>query len=195
MSSLLREQLVSGFLAANPHMALGAAPPAPMAGASATPTSAARVWDPSAVSRVVEAGGDAAARLLHPTFIPFEKMYGTFRQQGVYQASQQNNFVFELGAFRVPQQMAFALVDYRFSLYRLSGAAAGDWIELEDRRLSGQIGYDVLIADYRKANLSYELEPTEIQDAKEASEQPLSAGRISARTALNENLRTPTSGP
>jgi hypothetical protein len=187
--SAIRQQLLSGFAAANPHLGLGAAPPQP------APAAAARTsWDAGAVSRIVMAGGDAAARFLHPTFIPFEKMYRKFPQQGVYQATPQNNFVFELGAFRVPAQMAFALVDYRFSIYRLSGAAAGDWVELEERRLSGQIGYDVLISDYRKANLSYELEPTEIQAAKEASEQPLSPGIIAAGAEFNNNQPSQING-
>jgi len=183
----LRERMLSQFQTENPGLALGAPPPQPMEASSANPTSPARIWDPATVSRIVLAGGDTAARFLHPTFIPFEKLYRKFPQQGVFTASPQNNFVFELGAFRVPAQMAFALVDYRFAIYRLSGAAAGDWVELEDRRLSGQVGYDVLISDYRKANLSYELEPTEIQAAKEASEQPISPGIIAAGAEFNNN--------
>jgi len=187
MTPSLRDRMLNQFRADNPHLGLGAPPPQPAEASSANPTDARRVWDPLSVSRIIQAGGETAARFLHPTFIPFEKLYRKFPQQGVFTASPQNNFVFELGAFRVPQQMAFALVDYRFAIYRLSGAAAGDWVELEDRRLSGQIGYDVLISDYRKANLSYELEPTEIQAAKEASEQPLSAGIIAAGAEFNDN--------
>lgn len=192
--SSLRDMMLSGFAAANPHVAFGGPPPAPEAGAGGGPTSHVRGWDPSSVSRVLQAGGEVAARFMHPTFIPFEKVYRKFSQQGVYEASPQNNFVFELGAFRVPAQMAFALVDYRFAIYRLSGAAAGDWVELEDRRLSGQVGYDVLIADYRKANLSYELEPTEIQAAKEASEQPISPGIIAAGAEFNNNQPSQING-
>jgi len=179
MQPSFREQMLASFQAVNPHMALGAAPPQPEPAASFKETS---------INKVVQAGGEVAARFMHPTFLPFEKLYRKFPQQGVFTATPQNNFVLELGSFRVPQQMAFALVDYRFDLYRLSGAAAGDWVPLEERRLSGQIGYDVLIADYRKANLSYELDPTEIQAAKEASEQPPSPGIIAAGAEFNNNF-------
>jgi hypothetical protein len=178
MSNAVRNALLQGFSAANPHMDLGHAPAQPDPAASYSPTS---------INRVIQAGGEVASRFMHPTFLPFEKLFRKFPQQGVFTATPQNNFVFELGAFRVPQQMAFALVDYRFDLYRLSGAAAGDWVPIEERRLSGQIGYDVLISDYRKANLSYELDPTEIQAAKEANEQPPSPGIIAAGAEFNNN--------
>ena len=188
--SALRDNLLSAFRAANPQLGLGQAPPAGPDGNGGTIAQIGAPipgWDPNTVSRVVLAGGETAERFLHPTFVPFEQMYRKFPQQGVFQATPQNNFVFELGAFRVPQQMTFALVDYRFSIYRLSGAAAGDWVELEDRRLSGQVGYDVLVSDYRKGNLLFELEPTEIQAAKEAYEPPLSPGIIAAGAEFNDN--------
>lgn len=174
----LRDRMLTAFQEANPHLGLGAAPPQPEPAAA---------FNPVSISRVVQAGGELAARFMHPTFLPFEKLFRKFPQQGVFEATPQKNFVMELGAFRVPQQMAFALVDYRFDLYRLSGAAAGDWVPLENRRLSGQIGYDVLIADYRKANLSYELDPTEILAPKEASESMLSPGIIAAGAEFNDN--------
>lgn len=178
----LRSQMLTAFQRANPTLGLGQAPaPQP------DPTAVAIPDATGAAQRVLQAGGEAAARFLHPTFIPFEHLFRKFPQQGVYQATPQNNFTFELGAFRVPAQMAFALVDYRFQPYRLSGAAAGDWVPLEDRRLSGQIGYDVLVSYYRKANLSFELDPTEIQSAQEATEQPLSPGIIAAGAEFNDN--------
>lgn len=178
MSQAVRNALLQSFGDANPEMSLGRAPAQPEPAAHFNPTS---------IQKVLMAGGEIAARFMHPTFLPFEKLFRKFPQQGVFTATPQNNFVLELGSFRVPQQMVFALVDYRFDLYRLSGAAAGDWVPLEERRLSGQIGYDVLIADYRKANLSYELDPTEIQAAKEASEQPPSPGIIAAGAEFNNN--------
>jgi len=186
MSHAIRSALLQGFGDANPELGLGKAPPQPEPAAH---------FNPTTIQRVLQAGGELAARFMHPTFLPFEKLFRKFPQQGVFTATPQNNFVLELGSFRVPQQMAFALVDYRFDLYRLSGAAAGDWVPLEERRLSGQIGYDVLIADYRKANLTYELDPTEIQATKEASEQPPSAGIIAAGAEFNNNQPPQIGGP
>lgn len=178
MTQDVRSRLLQSFAEANPGLGFGRPSPQP------EPTSSFAV---TSVARVMQAGGEVAARFMHPTFLPFEKVFRKFPQQGVFTASPQNNFILELGSFRVPQQMAFALVNYRFDLYRLCGAAAGDWVPLEERRLSGQIGYDVVVDSYRKANISYELDPTEIQSAQEAFEPPPSAGTIAAGAEFNNN--------
>lgn len=138
--------------------------------------------------RVVQAGGQAAADLLHPAFLPFEALFRKFPAEGVYTATPQSNFVLELGAFNVPQQMVFALTNYRFDLYRFSGAVAGDWVPVEERRLSGCIGYDVTTSAARNANLTFQLQPTPPIPAQQAYAPQRTAGVIAAGAEFNANM-------
>lgn len=118
---------------------------------------------PCSAQRVVQAGGALSQLLMHPSFTPFEVLFRRLPEEGVFEATPQRNFRFELGAFAVPSRMSFVFVDYRFDIFRLSGAVAGDFVPLEERRLADRIGYDVKINDYRKGNLRYELDPRPIQ--------------------------------
>lgn len=169
---------ITAFQAENPHLAPAGGMPT-QGGESATYSCEA--------GRIVQAGGMLAQLLAHPAFIPFEYLFRKLPREGIYQATPQKNFTFDLGRFRVPAQMAFALIDYRFDIYRFSGAAAFDYVPIESRRLSGQIGYDVTVADYRKSNLRFELEPGPITNgAGQTNQQPPSGGIIAAGAEFNQ---------
>jgi hypothetical protein len=152
-------QSIADFGAVNPELTRGR-PPA---------FGAAAHFSECGTHRIVEAGGAVVSHLMHPAFVPLEQLYRRRPDEGIYVASAQNNYRFELGAFRVPSQMAFALVDYRFDIYRLNGAVPGDFVPIEERRLSTHVGYDVNIDKYRKGNLLYQLEPAPVPAASMAS--------------------------
>jgi hypothetical protein len=167
------------FAQQNPGMSRGPAPPV---GEAAT-------FSLCGSQRVTQAGGALANLLMHPSFVPMEQLFRKLPQEGVFTATPQRNFRFELGAFTVPQAMAFALVDYRFQIYRPSGAAPGDFVPLEDRRLSTHVRYDVNISEYRKGNLRYELEPSVPvpEDMSTAATAP-SPGVIAAGAEFNQDF-------
>lgn len=150
MNSPAHNMAVAAFGESNPHMATQPAP-------TPSPTAA---FTSCGSQRVIQAGGALVNLLMHPSFVPLEQLFRKFPQEGVFTATPQRNFKFELGSFTVPPSMAFAVVDYRFDIYRPNGAAPGDFVPIEERRLSTQVRYDVNISSYRKGNLLYELEPS-----------------------------------
>lgn len=159
------DAIVRAFRATNPHVTPGV-PPRPDPAASGAACSS---------SRVVAAGGAISQLLVHPSFVPFEQLFRRLPEQGVFEASPERNFQFELGSFVVPQQMAFVLLDYSFNIHRLSGAAAGDTVPIERQRLSTLLGYDVKIDNTRKGNLLFELDPQPVTAARSAF-APVSTG-------------------
>jgi hypothetical protein len=162
--------LAQRFLQANPALQTGQAPPPPEPASHVRPCA----------TPVVQSGGALASLLMHPAFTPLEQLYRKLPEEGMFLASPQRNFRFELGAFQVPSSMTFLFVDYSFRLYRLSGAAAGDTVPLEERRLSTLLGFDVTVDAYRKGNLMYQLDPTPIEATKQAYNAPPSAGTIAS---------------
>jgi len=110
--------------------------------------------------RTVLAGGELMKLLNHPTLTPLERIYRRTPPPGAFTATPANPVQFELGALEVPNQMAFVLLEQRFAIYIPSGVVAGDFEELDDRRLSTSVGYDILFTDSRQANLRYELTPS-----------------------------------
>jgi hypothetical protein len=162
------DQIVRTFRDVNPHV-VPVVPPRPDPASSGGPCS---------LTRVAQAGGAISQLLVHPSFVPFEQLYRKLPEQGVFTATAERNFVFELGAFEVPQQMAFLLLDYSFQIHRLSGAVAGDTVPLERERLATLLGYDVKINETRKGNLLFELDPQPISATQEAFAPQQTGGTI-----------------
>lgn len=154
----------------------GTVPPRPDPAAAAGPCSA---------DRVVVAGGFTTQLLAHPSFVPLEFVFRDLPNEAVFSASSEQNFSFELGAIAVPSTMVLALCDFSFAVHRLQGMAAGDTIPLEPERLSTIMGYDLVVDEYRKGNLRFELDPVPISDEPEAYTPPLTAGTIAAGTGAN----------
>jgi hypothetical protein len=110
--------------------------------------------------RTVLAGGELMKLLNHPTITPLERIFRRIPPAGPFTATPAAPVFFELGALEVPKQMVFVLLEYRFAVYIPSGVVAGDFEELEDRRLSTSVGYDVLFTEKRRDNVRYELTPS-----------------------------------
>lgn len=109
----------------------------------------------------VSLAGNKLGSLLTPEGVtPLERLFRRFPTDGTLTATPERPFLFEIGSIIVPEQMAFALLDVRWAIYVPSGIAPGDTRELEDRRLSRQVSYDVTYTDSRKSNLLYELDPS-----------------------------------
>lgn len=110
--------------------------------------------------RTVLAGGELLKLLNHPSLTPLEHIFRRTPPPGAFTATPANPVQFELGALTVPVSMAFVLLETRFAIYIPSGVIAGDFEELDDRRLSTIVGYDMLFTNTRTANLRYELTPS-----------------------------------
>jgi hypothetical protein len=128
--------------------------------------------------RVQIAGGHLMTLANHPSLTPIEQIYRKLPVNGLNTATPSSPFVIELGAFQVPRSMTLLLLDYRFDVYRLSGAVAGDFVPLENRRLSTVIGNDIVFSQRRTANLRYEVVPSNPSPSKEAFQGQSNAGTI-----------------
>lgn len=128
--------------------------------------------------RVNLAGNKIGTLVMPDSLTPVEQVYRRFPVDGTLTASPDRPFVFELGALDVPQQMALVLLDVRWAIYVPSGIAAGDTRELEDRRLSTVLGYDVRFTDTRNAVLKYELQPSVPSPQTTTFAQASNAGMI-----------------
>jgi len=97
--------------------------------------------------------------VLPQVFTPLEHVFRKLPQEGIYEATRQRPYQFEMGAFTVPRSMAFLLVEYGFLVYRQNGAVTGDAVPVEDRRLSLQVGYDVNIDRFQAGNVEVQIIP------------------------------------
>jgi hypothetical protein len=173
MTDYNAEQLAQGFLAANPALV-----PRPHGQQGPPPAPATIVGACNSV-RVTQAGGALASLLMHPTFVPLEHLYRKLPEASMFAATPEAPFKYELGAFSIPNSMAFVFVDYKFRLFRLSGAAAGDTVPLEDERLSTVMGFDVDISSYRQGQLFYEIDPVAVTATREGT-STTSGGSVGA---------------
>lgn len=128
--------------------------------------------------RINIAGNQIGTLVTPESVTPLERLFRRLPTDGVLTASPERPFSFELGAVDVPAQMAFVLLDTRWAIHVPSGIAVGDTRELEDRRLSTVLGYDMRFTDSRVANLSYQLEPSLPTSATETFSSGVNAGSI-----------------
>lgn len=127
----------------------------------------------------INIAGNKIGTLVTPDSItPLERLYRRLPVDGTLTASPSEPFSFELGSLDVPQQMALVLLDVRWAIYVPSGIAVGDTRELEDRRLSTVLGYDMKFTDTRTANLEYNLEPSVPSSATSTFSPDSNAGSI-----------------
>lgn len=114
--------------------------------------------------RVAFAGGALNQLIQHPSVTPFEQLYRKLPEEGMFSSSVSPSrpFVFELGAFRVPDSMAIMLFDLRPDIYRFSGIDAGDFVPVEARRFSSILGFDVQVDQRPQANIQFQLDPAPI---------------------------------
>jgi hypothetical protein len=135
--------IADALLAVNPRATFGGVAPRPQ------PT-----------HRIGLAGGLVGANVSPEQAVPLEHLFRTLPIPGVFTATPNNTVSVELGAFAVPSSMVFLLLDYRFDIYRPSGYAAGDFVPVEDRRLSTQVGWQLTSNGKQQGNWSYQLIPS-----------------------------------
>ena len=171
------------------------------AGIPATPVGPGRSVETQCGTLRVNLAGNKIGSLVMPDGItPLERLFRRLPVDGALTASPERPFSFELGSIDVPSQMSFVLLDYRFAIHVPSGIAAGDTRELEDRRLSLQVGYDVKFTDSRNDNLLFELDPSLPGDSSSTFAPDSNAGSIPGNgisgvaPSLFERLRTSNSG-
>jgi len=119
-------------------------------------------------TRVIQAGGDLVSLLLHPSVTPFERIWRRLPSEGIHLATRARPFTFEVGAFRVPQNMALLVAEYKFDVFRFNGASPWDMVPMETRRLPLSVGYDLNFDQYRKGNLQVEILPVPAPTQQEA---------------------------
>lgn len=122
------------------------------------------------VSRVILAGGALTSRLTHPAFSFFEQVWRRFPEQGIFSSTVtfEHPVSIPMGQFRVPKNQALLLFDLRPDIYTFASMDPFDWIPFPPRRLSGQVGWDVMINGSRPPNTRYELQPI-VRQADQAS--------------------------
>jgi hypothetical protein len=129
-------------------------------------------------TRVSLAGNKIGTLVMPDSITPLERLFRRLPVEGTLTATPDRPFSFELGAIDVPQQMSLVLLDYRWAIHVPSGLAVGDTRELEDRRLSLQVGYDVKFTDARKDNLLFEIDPSTPSEATTTFASGSNAGSI-----------------
>ncbi len=112
-----------------------------------------------ATDRVVLAAGQLGSYLIPESLVPFEAVFRRLPLDGIFDATPSSPCVFEMGYVHVPETMGFVVLDTRFAIYRPSGTVAGEFVELEDNRLSTQVGWDITANANRQGNYRYELNP------------------------------------
>lgn len=116
--------------------------------------------------RFTLAGGRLNGDILHPSVIPFEQLYRSLPEAGMFNplVSPERPFVFELGAFSVPDRMSLFIFDLRPDIYRFSGVDAGDFVPIEARRFGSIMGFDLTVDQRRQGNTMFEIDPVPIQN-------------------------------
>jgi hypothetical protein len=114
---------------------------------------------------VTLAGGALNTVMVDPMFTPFEQLFRSLPEQGMFDpdVSPSRPFAFEMGSFRVDTNMALLVFDLRPDVYRWSGVDAGDYIPVEARRFSASMGFDFWVDQrHSLANVQYQLDPQPI---------------------------------
>lgn len=101
----------------------------------------------SGALRVQLAGGLLPQLALHSSLIPIDQLYRRLPEAGLFQATPTRPYTIVMGQYQVPDNQLLFLLDWRFDVYRPSGAIAGDTLPVSERSWSLQIGWDVLFSD------------------------------------------------
>jgi hypothetical protein len=134
------------------------------------------------------AGGLLNSLIVDPSVQPFERLYRRLPEEGMFSAgvSPSRPFAFELGAFRVPDNMLLMLFDLRPDIYRFSGLDAGDFVPVEARRFGSIMGFQVTIDQRQQGNTAFELDPIAIQTTSLQAFAPTSTERgVAPQAAFN----------
>ena len=121
---------------------------------------------------VVDTGGELLQKFIHPGIDTFERVFQSLPEEGMFQPglSPTNPFQFTVGSYTVPQSMTLWLEDYETAVLLPDPINAGDYRFAEDGRFSGNLGFDLTVADGRSANITYQLDPVPISAARQEFE-------------------------
>lgn len=146
-------------------------------------------------TRTLPAGGALSGLLMHPDFVPFERIYRALPQAGLLTASRSRPLQFTLGAFTVPASMSLLLAEYRFRPYRFDGLVPGDAVPFEDYRLSQEIGNDVTVqGQSRPGNIFVQIIPAEPPAISPASNPTVTGGILFPPLRVEEVALTSVAG-
>lgn len=114
-----------------------------------------------AASRVLLAAGALSVHLSHPDIIFFEQLWRRLPEQGIHSGglSPARPLTLDLGAFRVAGRQEVWLFNLRPDIYKFSGLDPNDYVPVEPRRFSGQVGWDPRVNGQRLGNTYFELQP------------------------------------
>jgi len=164
--------------------ALGAPPPQPLPG-SGTRIQTVRAQPP---------GGALMGYMQSQAVLWFEQLYRKLPPEGMFGATPSRPVRFTMGAFRVPKSMVLVVQDYAFDIYRFSGAAAGDYVPIEENRLSTQIGWDIQVDSDRPANLSFQIIP-QVQSQSQPTFATIAPGVPAQQWQFDEVRALQNQGP
>lgn len=128
---------------------------------------------------VHDVGGALLQQVLHPSITVWDQMFRTLPDDGWYtpSVSPSRPVQFELGSFRVPAGVQLWIMGYEFTVYRLSGVDAGDYIKAEEDRFSAVMGFDLTLDGKRPASLLFQLDPIPVTASRQQFEPPLTVYR------------------
>lgn len=151
------------------------------------------------VQRVITAGGELSGQIAPESLPPFERLYRRLPDEGMFSpsVSPSRPFVFELGAFTVPQRMTLMIFNIRPDIYRFSGANSGDYVPIEERRLGSIVGFELTIGQAHPGDVDFQISPVQIQNssqqafqsANQANPAANSTQFAMAQAALNANTQ------
>jgi hypothetical protein len=128
----------------------GQAPLRPMPGAGVTRIETVRAHS---------VGGKLLEYTQSEQLLYFEQLYRKLPVDGLYNATPNHPITFTMGSFKVLRNQVLVILDYNFDIYRFSGAAAGDYVPIENNRLSTQVGWDITVNAQRPGALQYQIIP------------------------------------
>ncbi len=128
----------------------GQAPPRPLPGAGVTRIEQVRAHKP---------GGELLGYLQSEQLLYFEQLYRKLPVDGLYSALPNKPVTFVMGSFRVPRSQVLVILDYSFNIFRFSGAAVGDFVPIENNRLSTQVAWDITVNANRQGATQYQIIP------------------------------------
>jgi hypothetical protein len=110
---------------------------------------------------VQEPGGNLLKQLLSPSVTSQEALWNIIPDESWFSptVSPERPIVAEIGAYQVPRQQAYWMMDYEFQIFVQSGIDANDVIPAANGRVFGLLGFDLTVNATRLASVRYELDP------------------------------------
>jgi len=111
--------------------------------------------------RTTLAGGGFETATLPDGVVPFERLDRRYPADGIHstRTSPQRPVRIPLSSFRVPDNQALLIYDFKPRIYRFSGLDPFDYVQIDPESLSAQVGWDFRIGTDRQGNTQFQLLP------------------------------------